>query len=95
MTNTIIAFSLSKDPWHGDRQILAVDEDGLVLSAHVSSNDSWGKRDIGVSSHPMRGTYHDEKYNNRYPDGWVVEWTDDEDRIRALGERAVSAKEPS
>lgn len=88
--NTITAFSLAKQPFGGDRPILAVDEDGLILAEHISSNDSFGRRDIGVSDHPVRSTAHDDIYSRRYPDGWVVEWTDDEGRIKALGERAVA-----
>ena len=51
--------------------ILAMCEDGHVLAEHASSNDSWGKHDIGITS----GWKH-ERYKEHCPDGYELEWVD-------------------
>ena len=74
----------------GDLVVMAVDEDGFVLAEHVSSHELWARHDIGVGrkGDDRRGAAHDEKYDCRYPDGWVVEWTSDLARIERLHERS-------
>lgn len=88
---TITAFENSEPGRFGDRTVLAVDEDGFVIAGHMSSSTMWAKRDIGVSDLPGRATWKDDAYNDRYPDGWVVEWTDDRERIEALHAKSMAS----
>ena len=88
--NVITAFINGTFGSLGDLVVMAVDEDGFVLASHVSSSESWARRDIGVGrkDDEHRTTWKDERYDGRYPDGWVVEWTSDQDRIERLCQRS-------
>lgn len=88
--NTITAFINGTFGGGGDLVVMAVDEDGFVLASHVSSSPTWARHDIGVGQKgdQHRATWKDDRYDERYPDGWVVEWTDDQDRIQRLYERS-------
>jgi hypothetical protein len=49
----------------------AISKDG-VLASHASSNRTWAMHDIGVNS-----DWKHKIYNERYPDGWEIEWVDE------------------
>jgi hypothetical protein len=51
--------------------VVAISEDGDCLAGHVSSNASWAKHDIGVTSN-----WKHEHYKEKYPDGYEVIWVD-------------------
>jgi len=46
-------------------------EDGTGLGGHLSTNESWAKHDIGLTS-----DWHHDEYRKHYPDGYEVEWID-------------------
>ncbi len=64
----------------GDCTYRAVAEDGEGLATHVSSEEGWGKHDLGVGG---EGFYKD-KYTAKYPDGYQVEYVPDWKRHPAL-----------
>lgn len=47
---------------------IAVDEDGVVIASHISSNQDWSRQDMVGSG------WKDEVYNERYPQGWEAVW---------------------
>src|SRR3954449_10283628 len=49
----------------------ALCEDGDFLASHRSSDESWAKYDIGVSSEHQHAAYEDH-----CPDGYTLEWVD-------------------
>lgn len=51
--------------------ILAMCEDGHVLAEHASSNDFYGKHDIGITSN-----WKHDRYKAHCPDGYELEWVD-------------------
>lgn len=60
----------TREEEHGIRNhpIIAMDEDGVRIASHVSSNHSFGKHDI----------IHEDDFNKHFPDhDWVVEWVED------------------
>lgn len=56
---------------------VALCEDGEVLASHLSSNESFARRDMGVE-----GTQKHDIYAEHCPDGFEVVWCDD-DRVTA------------
>ncbi len=50
----------------------ALAEDGAHLGSHCSSNETWLKHDLGLTSN-----WHHEAYREHYPEGYKVEWVDD------------------
>ena len=93
MSEHIITAFASSRTKRGDVGSLAVDEDGLIVGQHYSSSESWARHDIGVGRKGEKGraSWKDKDYDRRYPDGWVVEWTDDDARINALANKARQA----
>jgi hypothetical protein len=59
---------------HGDVGAHALAEDGTGLGGHLSSNVSFAKHDIGLTS-----DWHHDDYRKHYPDGYEVEWIDSKD----------------
>lgn len=53
-------------------EVMAMAEDGHVLAEHISSNEYWAQKDIGLTSRKK----HDN-YNRHYPAGWALEWVAD------------------
>ena len=51
--------------------VMAVSENGYCLCSHLSSNEYWAKRDIGINSYRKHNIY-----NHFYPKGWQLEWVD-------------------
>lgn len=49
----------------------ALAEDGTDLAYHVSSNVSWCKHDMGITS-----DWHHEEYKKHYPDGFELVWVE-------------------
>jgi hypothetical protein len=54
-----------------DVLVEALCEDGDFLASHRSSNESWAKYDIGVSSEHQHVGYEDH-----CPGGYTLEWVD-------------------
>lgn len=50
----------------------ALAEDGTDLAYHISSNESFSKHDMGVTSN-----WHHKEYKEHYPNGFEVVWVDD------------------
>ena len=51
-----------------DLAVMALDEDGKYITAHVSSSLSWAKKDIQRENHI-------KAIEERYPDGYELDWT--------------------
>ena len=49
--------------------VCAIAEDGEALASHISSNESFAKHDIGITS-----DWKHDIYNEKYPEGWELEW---------------------
>lgn len=49
----------------------ALAEDGEVVAVHFSSNESWAKHDIGLTSN-----WKHEYYKAKYPEGYELVWLD-------------------
>lgn len=47
----------------------AIAEDGTALAGHLSSNESWARHDMGVTS-----VWNHEHYRAHYPAGFEVEF---------------------
>ena len=56
----------------GDTSAVALSQDGECIGGHLSSNESWSKRDM---HHPTKY----KKYNEHFPEGWVLVWVDNAD----------------
>jgi len=52
----------------------ALAEDGAWLASHRSSNKSFIKHDMGLTSN-----WKHESYEKHYPEGFELEWVDDPD----------------
>lgn len=65
-------------PVHANPEVdcayIAIAEDGEEVAGHVSSCESWGKADMGVTN-PK--SYNHEKYKAKYPDGYELEYVPD------------------
>lgn len=64
---------------NGDVISQAIAEDGTPLGSHLSSNESFAKHDMGITS-----TWKHEHYAAHYPDGFDVVWVDDEEKCEGL-----------
>ena len=68
----------------GDAVGVAITEDGRVLATHVSSNESWSRRDLGMNGESSpKHKYYDEAC----PEGWECEFVpirDDRDKHAGL-----------
>jgi hypothetical protein len=53
--------------YSGWLNVRAVAEDGGYLASHVSSNEWWAKKDIGLTSDSKH-----EIYRSRYPNGYEL-----------------------
>ena len=93
----IYALCYDSGGWSGDLTGLALDEDGYVIASHISSGMGWSEHDMVSSG------WKDEKYSERYPDGWEVMWLgkapsdwidhlpdDLADKCRALAEKEAA-----
>jgi hypothetical protein len=58
----------------GDVYAQALAEDGSGLGSHLSSNVDFAKHDIGLTS-----DWHHDTYREHYPDGYELEWIDEQD----------------
>lgn len=56
----------------GDVLGFALAQDGTGLAEHLSSNASYAKHDLGLTS-----DWQHEKYRAHYPDGYWLVWVDD------------------
>ncbi len=56
----------------GDVMGYAMAEDGEGLGSHLSSNSSFSKHDMGLTS-----DWKHEAYDKHYPDGFELVWLDD------------------
>lgn len=65
-------FAFINSETSGFLHVVALAEDGNCLSGHASSNVSFAKHDIGLTS-----DWKHENYDRHYPDGWDLEWVDD------------------
>jgi hypothetical protein len=54
--------------------VQALADTGEVLAGHFSSNEGWGKHDIGIGSDRK----HD-LYDKAFPEGWEIEWVERRD----------------
>jgi hypothetical protein len=54
--------------------VVALAEDGTGICSHLSSNIMYAKHDIGISS-----DWKHDLYKNHYPNGYELEWIDNED----------------
>lgn len=61
--------------------VVAICEDGHALGGHFSSNESWAKHDIGLTSDRK----HD-KYKEHCPEGFQLIWVEDPKNHKELGE---------
>ena len=52
----------------------ALCEDGRGLTSHLSSNVSWGKHDMGLTS-----DWKHDWYDETCPEGWTLEYVEDPD----------------
>ena len=57
----------------GDVLGRAMAEDGTGLASHLSSGPNYSKHDMGLTS-----DWKHEIYNEKYPDGFELEWIDEE-----------------
>ena len=57
----------------GDVIGYALAEDGICIAQHLSSNSDFSKHDMGLHS-----DWKHKNYNEHYPDGWELEWIDEE-----------------
>lgn len=57
---------------HSDVIGYALAEDGKGLASHLSSDVSFSKHDMGLTSN-----WKHDAYKEHYPDGYEVEWVDD------------------
>jgi hypothetical protein len=48
-------------------------EDGTGLTSHLSSNDSFSKHDMGITS-----DWKHDIYKEKYPSGYELEWIDED-----------------
>lgn len=70
----------------------ALAEDGTALAGHVSSNKSFSKHDMGLTS-----DWKHDRYKAHYPEGFEIEWVDNPDdhegyqRALALNKQAAEA----
>lgn len=53
----------------------AMSEDGSALASHVSSNESFSKHDMGVTS-----DWKHQIYEKKYPDGYEIVWLSADER---------------
>lgn len=56
----------------GDVIGYALADDGECLAMHMSSNVSWSKHDMGLTS-----DWKHENYKKNFPDGYELEWIDE------------------
>lgn len=63
----------------GDVSGYALAEDGTGLASHLSSNESWSKHDMGLTSN-----WHHDSYTEHYPDGFVLEWVSEPESHEGL-----------
>lgn len=57
----------------GDVVSYALCEDGTALASHLSSNESWARHDMGLTSNWK----HDRYDAHCGEGGWELEWVDD------------------
>lgn len=79
----------------GDCQYIALAEDGEEIAWHVSSNEGFGKSDMGVSWPDSR---KHEEYRKKYPGGYELEYVPDWSvhpflsKAQPKGEKGVSSQ---
>ncbi len=71
-----------------DISCLAVADDGDELANHVSSNESFARFDMGVTSKNKH-----EIYKKKFPEGFEVIWVDDWKSHPFLSEQAKKNQE--
>lgn len=59
---------------NGDVVVCALDEHGLSAGSHLSSSIAWARRDIGVTDSFVAK----RRYSELYPNGFELEWIDEE-----------------
>ena len=68
----LTAFPTGGGSGHGDVLGCAMTEDGHVLAEHLSSNVSFAKHDMGLTS-----DWKHDRYATHCPDGFELEWVED------------------
>lgn len=86
MKPKIYIFPARPDP-KGDCLYLAVAEDGATVTSHISSSEGFGKFDMGLT-----GTRNQDKYAEKYPDGYELEWVPDWTKHPFLSQQSEANK---
>lgn len=63
-----------------DVVVCAICEDGVVLTNHISSNETWAKHDIGITS-----DWKHDIYKEYCPDGYELIWVENEEVMTHKG----------
>lgn len=66
----IFGFFDGKNPNAGSTGI-AINEDGIVLASHWSSNEGWCQHDLGMDGFCV---WHHDEYKKHHPDGYNLEF---------------------
>ena len=64
----------------GDVEGYALCEDGALLAKHTSSNKTFSKHDMGLTS-----DWNHDSYKEHCPEGFELEWVDDSRFVEAFG----------
>ena len=62
----------------------ALAEDGHCIASHLSSNETWSKHDMGLTS-----DWKHDHYAKEYPDGYELEWVPMQDVETHVGLNAA------
>jgi len=65
---------------------LALAEEGEILTSHISSNESWAKHDMGLTS-----DWKHNVYDEHYPEGWELEYISDVEKALEENEKFKKA----
>ena len=71
----------------GDVMGYALAEDGTILTSHYSSNESFSKHDMGLTS-----DWKHEIYEEHYPNGFELEWIEESNCDEHIGFQKAFAK---
>ena len=67
----LACFTVNNSVFAGDVIGYAIAEDGKGLASHLSSNETWARHDMGLTSDWKHDIYQEE-----YPKGYALIWID-------------------
>ncbi len=85
-------YCFCNDGYSGWWTVVALAEDGEILTKYICSHENYFKHDIGITS-----DWQHNKYKQKYPNGyeliWVDEPEDDDDLMRIISEANKGVEE--